>query len=111
VQVAFAGDASAKAVSMPSAEPVDAAGWLVATAGQVEMRAAKPFAWRAATGMPDQFRKAGLQPGDLILSINGAGPADGQARLLAASRGPMSLTVERYTGERVALSLPAGISP
>jgi general secretion pathway protein C len=110
-QVAFAGDGSAMAVSMPSAEPADAASWLVDTAGQVEMRAAKPFAWRAAAGMPAPFRKAGLQPGDLIISVNGAGPADGQARLLAAARGPMSLTVERYTGERVALSLPAGISP
>lgn len=111
VQVAFAGDSSARAVSMPAAEPADAGSWLVATAGQVEMRAAKPFAWRAAASMPDQLRKAGLQPGDLILSVNGVGPADGQARLLAAARGPMSLKVERYTGERVALSLPAGISP
>lgn len=110
-QVVLADNSSAKAVSMPSAPPVDAASYLVATSGQVEMRAAKPFAWRAAAGMPDQFRKAGLQPGDLILSVNGAGPGDGQARLLAAARGPMSLKVERYTGELVALSLPAGITP
>jgi len=115
VQVAHAGDVNARAVSMPVAslsadEPGDAASWLIATAGQVEMRAAKPFAWRAAGGMPDQFHKAGLQPGDLIISINGAGPADGRARLLSAARGPMSLTVERHTGERLALSLPAGIS-
>ena len=111
VQVAFAGDSRAKTVSMPAAEPVDATSWLLVTAGQVEMRAAKPYAWRAATGIPDAFRKAGLNPGDLIISVNGAGPNDGQARLLAASRGPMSLAVERYTGERVSLSLPAGISP
>lgn len=110
-QVVLADNSSARAVSMPSAPPVDAASYLVVTSGQVEMRAAKPFAWRAAAGMPDQFRRAGLQPGDLILSINGAGPGDGQARLLAAARGPMSLKVERYTGELVALSLPAGITP
>lgn len=107
VQTASANDASAKAVSLPINSGAATASWLMSTAGQVEMRGGVPYAWRAVSALPE----AGVQAGDLILSVNGVGPGDGQARLLSAARGPITLVAERRSGERVRLSLSSGISP
>lgn len=114
VQTAWTGDGSARAVSMSvgatparPAASVDNVTWLMSTAGQVEMRGGVPYGWRAASALPE----AGVQSGDLILSVNGVGPNDGQAKLLSAARGPVTLVAERRSGERVRLTLSSGISP
>jgi general secretion pathway protein C len=107
VQMASAADASARAVSLPLGPSGDVASWLMSTAGQVEMRGGAAYGWRAASALPE----AGVQAGDLIVSVNGVGPNDGQAKLLAAARGAIALVVERRSGERVRLSLSSGISP
>ncbi len=114
VQTAWTGDGSARAVSMPvtatparAASRVDNVAWLMSTAGQVEMRSGVPYGWRAVSALPE----ADIQAGDLILSINGVGPKDGQAKLISAARGPIALVAERRSGERVRLSLSSGISP
>ena len=106
IQTASATEFSANTVSLPIPSSADTAGWLMSTAGQVEMRGNVPYGWRAATALP----AAGVQAGDLILSVNGVGPSDGQAKLLSAARGPITLIAERRSGERVRLSLSSGIS-
>lgn len=108
VQVAaVATDGQAKAVSLPIGASSNTANWLMSTAGQVELRAGVPYGWRAASALPE----AGVHAGDLILSVNGVGPNDGQTKLLSAARGPVTLVTERASGERVRLSLSSGISP
>jgi len=107
VQTASINDVSANAVSLPVTSNANTAAWLMSTAGQIEVRGGVPYAWRAATALPE----AGVKAGDLIISVNGIGPGDGQAKLLSAARGPITLLAERRSGERVRLSLSSGISP
>lgn len=107
-QVAVASsDGNASAVSLATGVHSDTSDWLLSTAGQVEMRSGAPYGWRAAAALPE----VGIQAGDVILTVNGVGPGDGQTRLLSAARGPITLVAERRSGERVRLSLSSGISP
>lgn len=107
VQTASVNDVNAKVVSLPLHASADTASWLMSSAGQVEMRGGVPYGWRASSALPE----AGVQAGDIILSVNGVGPNDGQTKLLSAARGPITLVAERRSGERVRLSLSSGISP
>lgn len=105
----WTGDGQAETVSLPLAQQQDIAGWLLATSGQVESRDGQPYAWRAAGAAPQQVADAGVQAGDLIVSVNGVGPASGQSRLIsAATAGPITLEVERKTGQRVRLQVSRG---
>ncbi|MEZ6031018.1 MAG: type II secretion system protein N [Hyphomonadaceae bacterium] len=105
IQTAWTPDGSAQTVSMAADARAEASRWLFSTAGHVEMRNGVRYAWRADSAFPE----AGIDAGDLILSVNGVGPADGQAKLLSAARGPITLLVERRSGERAQLSLPSGV--
>lgn len=104
---ADAAGGDAIAVSLPIGAGEVTASWLMSTAGQVEMRGGVAYGWRAAGALP----QAGVQAGDVILSINGVGPNDGQEKLLSAARGPITLIAERPSGERVRLALSGGIFP
>ncbi len=107
---AWTGDGQAETVSLPLGREADIAGWLVATSGQVEHRNDQPYAWRAAGAAPQQVRDAGVQAGDLIVSVNGVGPNSGQARLIsAATAGQITLEIERKTGQRVRLQVTRGL--
>lgn len=107
---AWTGEGAAETVSMPLGREQDVTSWFIATGGQLELRNGQPYAWRAANAAPRQVREAGVQPGDLILSINGAGPDSGQSRLIsAASSGPITLEIERKTGQRVRLQVSRGL--
>lgn len=102
-------DGQARTVSLPLDQGQSPAGWLVTTSGQVEQRAGQPYAWRVAGALPQQVRDAGVQPGDLIVSVNGVGPSSDQAQLVAAATtGPITLEVERRSGQRVLLQVPRG---
>ena len=106
----WTGDGQAEAVSLPLAQQQDIAGWLLTTSGQVESRNGQPYGWRAAGAAPQQVRDAGVQAGDLIVSLNGIGPNSGQSRLIsAATAGPITLEVERKTGQRVRLQVSRGL--
>lgn len=107
VRTASVNDVNAKVVSLPLHASADTASWLMSSAGQIEMRGGVPYGWRASSALPE----AGVQAGDIILSVNGVGPNDGQTNLLSAARGPITLIAERRSGERVRLSLSSGISP
>lgn len=104
------GDGQAEAVSLSLAQQQDVAGWLVATSAQVESRNGQPYGWRPAGGLPQQVSDAGIQAGDLIISVNGVGPNTGQSRLIsAATAGPITLEVERKTGQRIRLQVSRGL--
>lgn len=106
----LASDTSAQAVSLPASAGKEAANWLFATMGQVEVRNGAPYGWRAAASPPAQLVQAGIGPGDLIVSVNGAGPGAGQAALASAANGPLDVVVERRSGQRIKLTLVGGIS-
>ncbi len=108
-------EAKATAVASGSPEPrveirAPAAGdaaWLQATLGQVVAAApgVKP-GWRVADPMPEALRSRGLQAGDVIVSVNGAVPGEGE-RLAAAIQAPkIDLVIDRK-GTQVSLSFEA----
>ncbi|MBI1338669.1 hypothetical protein GC169_00450 [bacterium] len=86
-------------------------GWLIATMSQVESRGGAPYAWRVAEPTPAAMQDAGLQPGDLVLSINGTHPSNAAALAETMGQGSIELIVERRTGERITIALPANGSP
>jgi hypothetical protein len=107
---AWTGDRQAEIVSLPLGREQDLAGWLLATSGQIETRNGAPFAWRAASFAPQQVIAAGVEAGDLIVSVNGAGPNSGQSQLVsAASAGPLTLEIERKSGQRIRLQVTRGL--
>lgn len=87
-----------------SATPEQAA-WLAATLAQVENRDGQPYGWRVASPAPPEAVAAGLQPGDLILTVNGAGPARALEALSAAASGAVTVDVETARGARRTFSL------
>ncbi|UPT64640.1 MAG: hypothetical protein M0D54_09115 [Hyphomonadaceae bacterium JAD_PAG50586_4] len=60
--------------------------WLAATLANVETTNGVARGWRITETAPSAVREAGLQSGDLVTAINGAGPDDLGA-VLAAARG------------------------
>ena len=58
-------------------------------------------------GAPERVRAAGLQAGDLVISINGARPGDLASALAAAQSGALRLEIER-DGAPMALTLEMG---
>ena len=110
--------AAASAVAAEDARPmlavrddVDTAenrAWLAATMAQVEQRDGAPYGWRVAAPAPAEALAAGLMPGDLIVSVNGAGPARALEALSAVATGDVTLEIER-SGGRVTLRYAAPV--
>jgi S1-C subfamily serine protease len=65
-----------------------------------------PEGWRVGEQVPDVVTAAGLQPGDLIVAVNGSGPNDIAAALNAVSSGHAELTVQRGA-DRLTISVGA----
>lgn len=93
---------------IPALGPVSASdrAWLAATLAHIEMRAGRAHGWRVADQMPEAARAAGLVPGDLVTSVNGAGPDNLIAALAAAQSGSVALEIERG-GDRLTISIQA----
>jgi len=107
---AWSGEGGAETVSLPLGREQDIASWLLATSAQIETRNGAPYAWRAAASAPRQVITAGVEVGDLILSVNGAGPNTGQSELVsAASASPLTLEIERKSGQRIRLQVTRGL--
>lgn len=94
----------------PVAAPVQVSesdrAWLMATLARVEIRAGRAYGWRIAEEMPEVARLAGLHPGDVVTSVNGAGPENLAAALTAAQLGGLALEVERGAS-RLTISIQA----
>jgi len=83
------------------------AAWLAATLAQVESRNGAPYGWRVAAPAPDAARAAGIAPGDLVLSVNGAGPSRALEALSAAAGGDVVIEIERADGARATVTVQA----
>ncbi|MDX2236441.1 MAG: type II secretion system protein N [Hyphomonadaceae bacterium] len=97
---------SSLAVRDEGATPEHAA-WLAATLAQVESRNGAPYGWRVAAPAPDAARAAGVEAGDLVLSVNGAGPARALEALSAAAGGDVVIEIERADGARATVTVQA----
>ena len=99
---------SAAAVSMNTggAQQVSDFSMLAADA-RLEMRNGAPYGWRIGSPPPALVGE-GLLAGDLIVSVNGAGPRDPGALAAAAARQPLEVVVERAGGQRVSLQFRLG---
>jgi general secretion pathway protein C len=69
--------------------------WLAATLANVETSNGVARGWRITDTAPSAVREAGLQSGDLVTAINGAGPGDLSAVLAAARGDRLDVRVER----------------
>jgi type II secretory pathway component PulC len=78
--------------------------WLSSTMSQVEQAEGGEAGWRIGAEPPSIAAAAGLRQGDLILSVNGAGPNSGVDLLSVMGAGPVEIAVERG-GKRITLSL------
>jgi hypothetical protein len=76
--------------------------WLAATLSRVETGEAT--GWRVAGPLPDAAAAAGLQSGDLVVSINGYGPERSAEAAGAAAQGPVRLEIVR-AGAPVSVTL------
>ena len=84
------------------------AAWLEATLAQIAQVEGAAQGWRVAEPLPLAATQAGLQPGDVILSVNGAGPESGASALIAAVQsGAVQLEVSR-NASRVMLVFGGG---
>jgi general secretion pathway protein C len=83
------------------------AAWLAATMAQVESRNGAPYGWRVAAPAPDAARAAGVEAGDLVLSVNGAGPSRALEALSAAAGGDVVIEIERADGARATVTVQA----
>jgi S1-C subfamily serine protease len=81
--------------------------WLARTLSQVETRDGRAHGWRVADAPPGAVTRAGLQSGDLVVGVNGAGPDNLAAVAAAARANTLVLEVER-NGGRVTISLETG---
>ncbi len=106
---AWPGQTTAAAVSMNVTDGalLDAVSALAAGA-HVEMRDGGPYGWRIGSP-PPALAAGGLNAGDLVVSVNGAGPRDPAALVAAASRRPLEVVVERAGGRRLALQFMDGL--
>lgn len=77
--------------------------WLAAALGASE---SVSEGWRVGAEVPNAVTAAGLQPGDVIVAVNGSGPNDIAAALNAVSSGHAELTVQRGV-DRLTISVGA----
>lgn len=101
------GSAAAVSMNMSETQQISAVSMLAAGA-RVEMRNGAPYGWRIATP-PPVLAGGGLMAGDLVVSVNGAGPRDPAGLVAAASRRPLEVVVERAGGQRVSLQFLDGL--
>lgn len=101
-QHAVAAAQPAPAVSAPAAPSEADRAWLAATLANVEIDAGAPRGWRVGEAAPEAVIAAGVRPGDLILSVNGAGPDNLAAIAAAAQAERIELIIDRG-GERMTL--------
>lgn len=80
------------------------AAWLAATLQQVQVNEGQLYGWRVAEPLPALAQAAGLRAGDVIVSVNGAGPAQAADVLSAAQAQDVEVTVER-AGARFVVDL------
>lgn len=103
----FAANMSAAPLAADDITP-EAQAWLMATLANVEFDGGAPRGWRVAGAMPDAAESAGLQEGDLIVAVNGAGPAQGVDLLSAAAAERLELAVERGAAQVTLVIEPNG---
>lgn len=108
VRAADQSKAGSVAAAGVSASGIDAQ-WLAETMSHVEMRNGAPYAWRVASAPPKIATDAGLEVGDLILTVNGNPPGEPAAVLAAASSRQIQIAVERPSGERKIVTLANGM--
>jgi len=84
--------------------PDDARALAVAFAG-VSVEQGEANGWRLPANVPAIVTAAGLQPGDLVLAVNGAGPQAGALALGALQQGDVTLTVKRGAGAPFTVTL------
>lgn len=103
-------EAAPAAAPTPAASPASTQAaeqaWLMSALAQVERSGDAVRGWRAPAALPAAARDAGLREGDLIVSVNGAGPADIAQAAAAARSGRVELGVER-DGARITLVIEA----
>lgn len=101
------GESSAPAAPAAGAEFSEAdRSWLASTLAHVEMGEDRAVGWRIEEPAPEAVLAAGLLPGDLVVSVNNAGPNDLVAALAAAQSGQVTLEVQR-DDTRLSLALNA----
>lgn len=81
--------------------------WLARTLSQVEARDGRAVGWRVADAPPGAVTRAGLQSGDLVVGVNGAGPDNLAAVAAAAQSNTLVLEIERGRG-RITITVEAG---
>lgn len=106
--VAWSGAEAVQSVSMQMADPSSSLASMMANGVRLELRNGAPYGWRVLN-VPASLKQGGLTTGDLVVSVNGAGPVDGIAALSAAARRPLQLVVERANGQRVSLQFVDGL--
>ncbi|MCR6643557.1 MAG: hypothetical protein NVV62_02995 [Terricaulis sp.] len=81
------------------------AAWIEATLSQIAPLEGGAQGWRVAEPLPLAASQAGIMPGDIILTVNGAGPDSGAPAVLAALQsGSVQLEVRR-DASRIMLTL------
>jgi type II secretory pathway component PulC len=103
------------AVAANEVEPVSAtrisaiggeAAWLSAAMGAMEYDATgAAVGWRVSAAAPAQMREAGLQPGDLVVAVNGQVPG---AMASIDPQAPITLTVRRANAALATIRLEVG---
>lgn len=105
---AWPGAEAVQFVSMQMPDPSSSLASMMANGVRLESRSGAPYGWRVLN-VPASLAQGGLATGDLVVSVNGAGPADGIAALSGAARRPLQLVVERAGGQRVSLQFVDGL--
>lgn len=86
------------------------AAWLAATMSSVERDGnGNSVGWRVASPLPERARVAGLRDGDVIASINGAGPGAGAPALSAFNASAVTLDVRRADQSAHKVTLRMGV--
>lgn len=80
--------------------------WLAALLAQPHERAGDGYGWRTPATVPPAAARAGLQPGDVILAVNGHGPAEITSSAVIGRDAILSLEVLRADGSRATLMVP-----
>lgn len=86
---------SAAAPSVGAAPSAQDAQWLRQTLTRLETNEEGARGWRVSGALPAALSDAGLQDGDLILTINGVGPENPVGAVSAASSGSATLSILR----------------
>lgn len=92
--------------SVPAEQEALDGAWLQSMLAHVEAQDGKPAGWRVPASLPEAFAQSGLRAGDLVTSVNGAGPDNLAQVLLGAQSGRFELAIKRGD-EIVAITLEA----